>query len=60
MDSEPLVSWHSLTAEEEDLWKMFEECRNIENIRVSRDKYTGVGRGFGYVNFQISDQRPEM
>nr|CAD7401435.1 unnamed protein product [Timema cristinae] len=43
------------SAEEEDLWKMFEECGNIENIRVSRDKYTGVGRGFGYVNFQNVD-----
>ncbi|CAG2057683.1 unnamed protein product, partial [Timema podura] len=43
------------SAEEEDLWKMFEECGNIENIRVSRDKYTGVGRGFGYVNFQNAD-----
>lgn len=45
----------SLATEEEDLWKVFEQCGKIKNIRVVRDNATGVCTGVGYVNFENSD-----
>jgi nucleolar protein 12 len=40
-------------AEEDDLWKMFESCGKISGIRLIRDKRTGVGKGFAYINFEV-------
>jgi nucleolar protein 12 len=37
---------------DEDVWKAFEECGEIENVRLVRDRATSVGKGFGYVLFQ--------
>ena len=31
---------------------MFAKCGTIENIRIVRDGSTGIGKGFGYVNFE--------
>ncbi|XP_044264947.1 RNA-binding protein 34 [Tribolium madens] len=45
----------SFYAEEDDLWKTFESCGPISSVRIVRDKKTGVGKGFGYVNFKNSD-----
>ncbi|KAJ9589938.1 hypothetical protein L9F63_016922 [Diploptera punctata] len=42
-------------AEDEDLWKIFETCGNIKSIRIIRDRFTGVGKGFAYVNFESAD-----
>lgn len=42
-------------AEEDDLWKMFESCGKISGIRLIRDKRTGVGKGFAYINFESAD-----
>ncbi|CAH1102268.1 unnamed protein product [Psylliodes chrysocephalus] len=42
-------------AEEEDLWKLFEPCGPISHIRIIRDTYSGMGKGFAYVNFKDSD-----
>ncbi|XP_072376679.1 uncharacterized protein [Diabrotica undecimpunctata] len=42
-------------AEEEELWKLFEPCGSISSVRIIRDSYTGMGKGFAYVNFQESD-----
>ncbi|XP_046402768.1 RNA-binding protein 34 [Ischnura elegans] len=39
-------------AEENDLWKIFESCGDIDSIRIVRDAKTGVGKGFAYVNFK--------
>ncbi|XP_068241663.1 RNA-binding protein 34-like isoform X2 [Palaemon carinicauda] len=41
--------------EEEDLFKHFEECGEIDNVRIIRDKKFSSGKGFGYVNFRSSD-----
>lgn len=38
-------------AEEEELWKFFEDCGEIESVRTVRDSKTNVGKGFGYVQF---------
>jgi len=40
-------------AEDDDLWKMFESCGNISGIRLVRDRKTGIGKGFAYVNFEV-------
>ncbi|XP_050513918.1 RNA-binding protein 34 [Diabrotica virgifera virgifera] len=45
----------SFNAEEEQLWKLFEPCGPISSVRIIRDSYTGMGKGFAYVNFQDSD-----
>lgn len=39
---------------EEDLRQHFTDCGDIEDIRLVRDKATGIGKGFGYVRFKVS------
>lgn len=41
--------------EEETLYKHFERCGEIDNVRIIRDKKFSSGKGFGYVNFKSSD-----
>ncbi|XP_064120133.1 RNA-binding protein 34-like [Macrobrachium nipponense] len=41
--------------EEENLYKHFEECGEIDNVRIIRDKKFSSGKGFGYINFKSSD-----
>ncbi|XP_050305789.1 RNA-binding protein 34 [Anthonomus grandis grandis] len=41
--------------EDEELWNLFKPCGPISHIRVVRDGRTGMGKGFGYVNFQDGD-----
>lgn len=33
----------------------FSECGEIDSVRLIRDKKTGMGKGFGYVNFEAKD-----
>lgn len=33
----------------------FEKCGDIDNVRIIRDNKTGVGKGFGYVQFKTVD-----
>lgn len=42
-------------AKDDDLWKIFENCGKIESVRVVRDGLTGIGKGYGYVNFESPD-----
>ncbi|CAF3526289.1 unnamed protein product [Rotaria sp. Silwood1] len=39
-------------ANDDDVWTAFEECGEIENVRLVRDNATSVGKGFGYVLFR--------
>lgn len=39
---------------DEALWLHFEECGKISDVRVVRDRTNGMGKGFGYVNFEVS------
>ena len=41
-------------AEDEGLFLHFQECGSIRDIRIVRDRVTGLGMGFGYVNFDVS------
>jgi len=35
------------------VWKHFEDCGTIDGVRLIRDKKTCLGKGFGYVTFQV-------
>ena len=41
--------------QEEDIRKLFSKCGEVENVRLVRDATTGIGKGFGYVNFVSED-----
>ncbi|KAJ8971290.1 hypothetical protein NQ314_000767 [Rhamnusium bicolor] len=45
----------SFDAVEDELWNLFEQCGPISYVRIIRDGYTGMGKGFAYVNFKDSD-----
>ena len=42
-----------LDVEEEPLRNHFEDCGEIENVRLIRDRKTQLGKGFGYVLFKV-------
>ncbi|CAF0952938.1 unnamed protein product [Didymodactylos carnosus] len=37
---------------DDDVWSTFENCGDIESVRIIRDKQTQIGKGFGYVLFK--------
>lgn len=39
---------------DEDLWLHFADCGKIVDVRVIRDRDTSIGKGFAYVNFEVS------
>lgn len=39
---------------EEGLWRQFNKAGTVESVRVVRDEKTRVGKGFAYVQFQVS------
>nr|XP_033324360.1 RNA-binding protein 34-like [Megalopta genalis] len=41
--------------EENAVRKHFKGCGEIESIRIIKDNKTGIGKGFGYVNFKTED-----
>nr|XP_012139182.1 PREDICTED: nucleolar protein 12-like [Megachile rotundata]XP_012139184.1 PREDICTED: nucleolar protein 12-like [Megachile rotundata] len=41
--------------DENTIRKHFEKCGEIESVRVIKDNKTGIGKGFGYVNFTTED-----
>ena len=41
--------------QEDNIRKHFEKCGHIIDVRLVRDTTTGMGKGFGYVNFDTSD-----
>ena len=43
-----------LEIHEDELRGFFEECGPISSVRIIRNAVTGLGKGFGYVNFQVS------
>ncbi|EKX51702.1 hypothetical protein GUITHDRAFT_102308 [Guillardia theta CCMP2712] len=44
--------WHIVTISfDESCRLLFRSCGDIENVRLVRDKMTGYGKGFGYIQF---------
>lgn len=43
--------------QDDHIWEVFEDCGAVENIRLIRDEKTGVGKGFGYVNFKVKIEK---
>lgn len=41
--------------QEDNIRKHFKRCGIITDVRLVRDTATGIGKGFGYVNFDCSD-----
>lgn len=39
---------------EEGLWRQFSKAGKVESVRVVRDEKTRVGKGFAYVQFEVS------
>ncbi|XP_046332333.2 RNA-binding protein 34-like [Haliotis rufescens] len=50
-DNSVYVGNLSYDIEENMMWSHFEPCGAIENVRIIRDRQTGLGKGFGYVLF---------
>ncbi|CAH1406519.1 unnamed protein product [Nezara viridula] len=44
--------------EENSFINLFSKCGEIDGVRIIRDKATGVGKGFAYVNFKCSSSVP--
>ena len=42
----------STAVTEEDLNNLFSEYGNITNVKIIKDNYTGVSKGFGFVEMQ--------
>ena len=40
---------------EEDVRRLFSKVGEVENVRLIRDASTGMGKGFGYVNFATEE-----
>jgi len=40
--------------QEDEIWEFFKECGIISSVRIVRDNATGVSKGFGYVDFEVS------
>jgi len=39
---------------EDEIWDYFKDCGSISAVRIVRDNATGVSKGFGYVDFEVS------
>jgi len=40
--------------EEDEIWDFFKDHGPISSVRVVRDNTTGVSKGFGYIEFEVS------
>lgn len=40
--------------QEDEIWDYFKDCGSISAVRIVRDNATGVSKGFGYVDFEVS------
>lgn len=48
------MMWINLDTEEESLRQVFNDCGEIEAVRIVRDSKTGLGKGFGFILFEVS------
>lgn len=45
-------NFSSADIEDDELWETFQNCGEIESVRIIRDNAIGMSKGFGYVNFK--------
>jgi nucleolar protein 12 len=45
---------------EEGLWRQFSKAGTVESVRVVRDEKTRVGKGFAYVQFEVSSSHSQL
>lgn len=43
-----------LGIQEDEVWNFFKDLGAISAVRIVRDNATGVSKGFGYVDFEVS------
>jgi len=43
----------TIETQDDELRSIFAECGSIHSVRVIRDAPTGIGKGFGYINFEV-------
>jgi nucleolar protein 12 len=48
-------NFNSVDVTDEAVWQHFASCGEIESVRIIRDNKTGIGKGFGYVQFKTAD-----
>lgn len=48
------MMWINLDTEEEPLRQVFNDCGEIDSVRIVRDSKTGLGKGFGFILFKVS------
>jgi nucleolar protein 12 len=46
------------TLNEEQLWQLFGQCGQVDKVRLIRDRLTGIGKGFAYVQFRERSSVP--
>ena len=49
-----LMMWINLDTEEEPLRQVFNDCGEIDSVRIVRDSKAGLGKGFGFILFKVS------
>lgn len=42
-----------LDIQEDEIWDFFKDCGPISAVRIIRDNMTCIGKGFGYVDFEV-------
>ena len=57
-DTSVFVGNLALTADEEDVRAFFSVCGVIDDVRIVRDKDSGMGKGFAFVRFTTRDSVP--
>jgi len=48
------VYFLTVDTEEEPLRQVFNDCGEIKAVRIVRDSKTGLGKGFGFILFEVS------
>ena len=43
-----------IEVKDDEVYEFFQACGKIDNVRIIRDPFTGLAKGFGYVNFFVS------
>lgn len=45
---------YNIGIQEDEVWDFFKDCGSVAAVRIIRDNVTGVSKGIGYVDFEVS------